>query len=311
MGKLHSRWPWNRSSPSIDHVPPTANSTSPGQSSTPIFLHGVEVLHDCPDANIDICFVHGLTGNRRSTWTARGQSVPWPKTLLPSELSKACILTYGYNAYVVSKSVTSTNRLIDHATDLLVDLTNDRRRRNTLSRPLIFVAHGLGGLVCKEAILLSQNNPNRTLQDLFTHIRGIVFIGTPHKGSWMADWARIPAAALGIVKSTNKSLLKILEPDDKFLESINIRFLAMMRGQRKEGRQLEVACFFEELPLPIVGKVVSKESATFEGYDPIAIHANHIDMARFRSAEEYGFKMLIKKLTAWGSEIGKENKQLL
>jgi hypothetical protein len=36
----------------------------------------------------------------------------------------------------------------------------------------------------------------------------------------MADWAKLPAAALGLVKSTNKSLLEILEMDDQFLDSI-------------------------------------------------------------------------------------------
>lgn len=33
-------------------------------------------LHGYPDATVDICFVHGLTGNRESTWTAAGQSEP-------------------------------------------------------------------------------------------------------------------------------------------------------------------------------------------------------------------------------------------
>ncbi|KAH9211280.1 P-loop containing nucleoside triphosphate hydrolase protein [Leptodontidium sp. 2 PMI_412] len=40
----------------------------------------------------------------------------------------------------------------------------------------------------------------------------------------------------------------------------------MVREQRERGRRLEITCFFEELPLLVVGKVVSKESATIEGY---------------------------------------------
>ncbi|RGP81157.1 kinesin light [Fusarium longipes] len=285
----------------------TAQSSTPEQSSTPVFPDGVEILIDPPDANVDVCFVHGLTGNRLSTWTARGQSAPWPKTLLTSELPKACILTYGYDAYVVSRSVASLNRLIDHATNLLIDLTTDRKRRNASSRPLIFVAHSLGGLVIKEAILLSRNNPNRSRQDLFTDTKGVVFMGTPHKGSWMADWSRIPAVALGLVKSTNRSLLEVLETNNQYLESIHGRFLSMMREQREAGTQLEVACFFEELPLSTVGKVVSKESATFESYDPITIHANHRDMVKFTSTEENGFKRVVGELFDWSSEIGKDN----
>ncbi|PCD21524.1 hypothetical protein AU210_016485 [Fusarium oxysporum f. sp. radicis-cucumerinum] len=318
MGKLRS-WLRSRSSTPFQQretesesahpilAPSARQSTSLEQSSAPLFPDGVEILVDPPDADVDIYFVHGLTGNRTSTWTARGQPAPWPKTLLPSELPKACILTYGYDAYVVSKSVASSNRLIDHAMNLLTDLTNDRRRRNASGRPLIFVVHSLGGLVCKEAILLSRNNPNRSRQDFFTHIKGVVFMGTPHKGSWMADWSGIPAKALGLVKSTNRSLLEVLETNNQYLESIHVRFLSMMREQREAGRQLEVACFFEELPLSTVGKVVSKESATFEGYDPITIHANHADMVKFGSAEENGFKRVVGELTAWKPETGKSS----
>ncbi len=149
-----------RSYPEREYSRPSSENPSPVSS----FPDGVEVLYDCSEATIDICFVHGLTGNRDSTWTAHGQSTPWPKTLLPPKLSKARILTYGYDAYIVRKSVASSNRLIDHATNLLNDLTTDRACCNASSRPLIFVTHSLSDLVCKEAILLSRNNPKAHLQ---------------------------------------------------------------------------------------------------------------------------------------------------
>lgn len=267
------------------------------------FPDGIEVLYDCPDATVDICFVHGLTGNRDSTWTAPGQFMPWPKGFLPQYLPKARILTYGYDAYVVRKSGVSSNRLIDHATNLMNDLTTDRASRNASSCPLIFVTHSLGGLVCKEATLLSRNNPESHLRGIFDCTKGIIFMGTPHKGSWMAGWAKIPASALGLVKHTNKSLLEILETDNQFLESIQVRFWSMVRELREAGRSLEVTCFFEELPLPVVGKVVSKESATLEGYSSFSIHANHVDMVRFGSVEDTGFTRLLGELVRWKSQI--------
>lgn len=168
-----------RSHPGTECSGPSSENPPPVSS----FPDGVKVLYDCSEATIDICFVHGLTGNRDSTWTAHGQSTPWPKTLLPPNLSKARILTYGYDAYIVRKSVTSSNRLIDHATNLLNDLTTDRACCNASSRPLIFIAHSLGGLVYKEAALLSRNNPDAHLRGIFDHTKGIIFMGTPHKGS--------------------------------------------------------------------------------------------------------------------------------
>ncbi|OAL38089.1 hypothetical protein AYO20_02541 [Fonsecaea nubica] len=285
------------------HAAESSRSSSPSQAPTVSFPDGVKVLHDNSEATVDICFVHGLTGNRDTTWTAQGQSQPWPLALLAPQLRSARILTYGYDAYVVKRSVASSNRLIDHASNLLNDLTTDRASHDASDRPLIFVAHSLGGLVCKESILQSRNNPEGHLKKMFECIKGVIFMGTPHTGSWMADWARLPASALGMVKSTNKSLLKVLETDDQLLESIQLRFLGMVRDLRESNRRLEVTCFFEELPLPVVGKVVSKESATFAGYNPISIHANHSDMVRFVSPEETGFKRVIGELSRWEMEL--------
>ncbi len=284
-----------RSTPATDQSSPSLTSSG----HVPSFPDGVEVWHDCPDATVDVCFVHGLTGNRDSTWTAHKQSTPWPKTLLPPKLPRARLLTYGYDAYIVRKSVASTNRLIDHAANLLNDLTNDRVLCNASSRRLIFVAHSLGGLVCKEAILLSRNNPEPHLRGIFDCVIGIMFMGTPHKGSWMADWANIPASALGLVKSTKKSLLTILETDNQLLESIQVRFWSMVRELREGGRGLEVTCFFEELPLPVAGQVVSKESATLESYTSVSVRANHSDMVKFGSVEDTGFRRLLGELTRW------------
>ncbi|OAG43666.1 hypothetical protein AYO21_02252 [Fonsecaea monophora] len=280
-----------------------SRSSSPSRAPTVPFPDGVKVLHDGSDATVDVCFVHGLTGNRDTTWTAKGQSQPWPQTLLAPQLTTARILTYGYDAYVVRTSVPGFNGLLDHASNLLHDLTADRARHNASDRPLIFVAHSLGGLVCKKAILLSRNNPEDHLKEMFKCTKGIIFMGTPHMGSRMADWARVPASALGMVKSTNKSLLKILELDDQLLESVQVEFLAMIRDLRESNRRLEVTCFFEELPFPVVGKVVSKKSATFAGYNPIGIHANHRNMVRFASSDETGFKRVLGELTRWEMEL--------
>ena len=73
----------------------------------------------------------------------------------------------------------------------------------------------------------------------------------------------------------------------------------MVRELRENSRRLEVTCFFEELPLLMAGIVVSKDSATLEGYSSFSIHANHIDMVKIVSAEETGFIRLAGELMRW------------
>ncbi|ERF75017.1 hypothetical protein EPUS_08062 [Endocarpon pusillum Z07020] len=148
------------SGPPSSHT--SLRSPTPQRQADEVFPDGVKVLVEPQDASVDICFVHGLTGNRLTTWTADGQGDPWLKTLLPEKVPHARILTYGYDAYI-TKSIGKTasrNRLSDHARNLLGDLTADRTSCNASRRPLILAAHCLGGLVCKEAILLSQDNPS-------------------------------------------------------------------------------------------------------------------------------------------------------
>ena len=260
------------------------------------FPAGIRVWHNCPDATIDICFIHGLAGNRESTWTAQGDALPWPQTLLPPRLGKARILSFGYDAYVGWRSFAPGNGPLGYVVDLLNDLCQNRIDAGALSRPLVFVAHGLGGLLCKKAILVSRSNVDQQLQDVFDSTCGIIFMGTPHRGAWMADWAKIPASALGVVRSTDKSLFQILSRDEMFFASIQDDSRSILQHLRKSRQTFRISCFCEMLPMPGGGLVVSKESGTMNSDLRYRIQANHNDMVKFKSAEDAGFERVLREL---------------
>lgn len=284
--------------------PAALASTATWPSRTPsshlIHFHvGIKVWQDNANPTVDICFIHGLFGNWESTWTASSHTTPWPKTLLGPRLKNARIFTYGYDAHPVRRTDTSSNRLLDHAANLLTDLAGDRLLANASSRPLIFVAHSLGGLVVKQAMIVSHFSADKHLRDISASTKGIAFMGTPHQGSWMAEWAQIPASVVGVAgMATSLSMLQVLQTSDQFLDSNQIGFLQMVRGQI-EGEKMEITCFFEELGMPVVGKVVTKESAAFPGYNCISMYANHRDMVRIASGEDTNFKRLLYELTRW------------
>jgi len=97
-----------------------------------------------------IVLVHGLTGNRQNTWT-HNDGVFWPQDLLPKDLPTARIMTFGYDADVVGIVKTAgSNTLRDHGKSLANDVAMRRARSNSIMRPVIFVAHSLGGLVVEQ-----------------------------------------------------------------------------------------------------------------------------------------------------------------
>lgn len=309
-GKIRTKWKRRTGSTRNDSAvadsspAPTPSEHSEQPETTCItFPLGVHVLYDAQDAPMDICFIHGLAGNRESTWTRKGAEAPWPELLLAPALN-ARLLSYGYNAYFIDRTAhPSVNGLTDHAKNFLLDLTNHRVASNRRSVPLVVVAHSMGGLVCKQAILLSQADAKSHLHDIFSSLRGIIFMGTPHRGSWMANWASIPASALGIFRHVNKSLFGLLETNNNQLEELQERFLTMLRQQLQSGRCIEIMCFFEELPTKKLGVIVPKESAILDGYEYSSIYATHAGMVKFASVEDSGYQRVYHELLRWNEAI--------
>jgi pimeloyl-ACP methyl ester carboxylesterase len=144
---------------------PKHSNDGPNQNETsaltdPSFPCGLKVWYEPPTGkhSLDLVFVHGLTGDRQRTWTHPHASEPWPKSILPRHFPEARILIHGYDAYVILRTgPVSRNRLSDHSPDFLNTLVAHRQESGQEQTPLIFVAHSMGGLVCKDALLSSRH----------------------------------------------------------------------------------------------------------------------------------------------------------
>lgn len=84
--------------------------------------------------------------------------------------------------------------------------------------------------------------------------RGVIFLGTPHKGAELALWAKRLARVVGLVKQTNPTILDQLQTEelDRIQDSFDI--LLRSRGVSKLS-PIEVKCFFEEKPMTGIGHV--------------------------------------------------------
>jgi hypothetical protein len=87
--------------------------------------------------------------------------------------------------------------------------------------------------------------------------RGILFMGTPHDGSPLANYGSFFAPLLSIWRPVNPSFLKELSKDNDQLWELEQRFVKLYRGREGKENPIEVRCFFETMPMSGINHLVS------------------------------------------------------
>jgi triacylglycerol esterase/lipase EstA (alpha/beta hydrolase family) len=149
-------------------------------------LHGIANTTK-QDRRADIVFVHGLRGASHSTWRHGKEGKPghffWPEEL-GKDLPNYRVWSVGYPAELTE--LRDPGMTIENISgNISLKLAND----GLGDRPIFFVAHSMGGLVVKSLIVRSQTLPDKERKRIVSMVRGIVFCGTPHRGSAFADAA--------------------------------------------------------------------------------------------------------------------------
>lgn len=199
----------------------------------------ITAVYTHQDAKADIVLVHGLNGHPKETWTSKDGTF-WPLDLLPESLREqpSNILVYGYNADVYAtpgSHSASSDFILHHAQTLVATLTAHRIGTASAKRPIIWVAHSLGGILVKRALLYSSNlraPHDGALRSIYVSTYGIIFLGTPHTGSDLATWGRVleamaRAAFPKRLIHTESVLLKTLKANSERLHDINSSFLGI------------------------------------------------------------------------------------
>ncbi|KAI9897237.1 hypothetical protein N3K66_008259 [Trichothecium roseum] len=147
----------------------------------------------------------------------------WPDEFLRDDLPEARVWTYGYNANVFEGLFAPSNKhgVEQHGDDLAITFGREIENED----PVIWVAHGLGGIIVKDALRKSEVCQART--------KKLIFLGTPHRGSKPAGWSKL---ALGLARlamqDVNHKLVESLEEDSGLLRAIHLGFVkvAIERG---------------------------------------------------------------------------------
>ncbi|KAL4981514.1 Alpha/Beta hydrolase protein [Aspergillus falconensis] len=202
-----------------------------------------------------IVFIHGITGSSMDTWCHKETQFYWPSSIGP-DVCSARVFTFGYDADVMSIWHPVSQLGIDsHSQNLLGSLARVRSDTGTDNRQIFFITHSLGGLVAQNALCLSQVSAEKHIRLVGDCTAAIMFLGTPHLGSDLASWARYGTNLASMVTRPARNLLSLLEPRSEMLASIQERFHNIVRSRKDEHSELLITCFYEELPVAIVGLV--------------------------------------------------------
>ncbi|KAK8011642.1 hypothetical protein PG990_010607 [Apiospora arundinis] len=281
---------------------------------------GLHVIEDKdPEAAeaIDIVAIHGLNGHWDTTWTDEATKKNWLRDFLPLRFPKARVMSFSYNSVVqFSKAVAD---IADFADQLLTGLDSVRTTIAGQGRPLFFICHSLGGIVFKQASAF-----NRIYEDdRYSHLRGptqgVIFFGTPHRGSNAAGIGGMFGKILrsfSLGASTNVQLLKDLEVNSlvqtypnahttranvvhqlgsRSLERISTLFLT-------KCHRIRIVSFYELDKLPFMNSlVVEKDSAVLGGPKheiAIPMDGNHRTICRFSSMDEPRLRTVFAELVS-------------
>ncbi|KAI1173091.1 Alpha/Beta hydrolase protein [Nemania sp. FL0916] len=232
---------------------------------------------------LDIVAVHGLNGHYRDTWTDQSTGKLWLADFLPNRLPRCRVMSYEYNASVESMAA---GTIRDVARTMFMELRNKREEpehEGYKDIPIIFIAHSLGGIVIKQALVLAEQSP-RDFPGMTEHTRGIVFFGTPHRGADAANWAAMAGRIGGaVLPRFSFRYLELLKRNSEGLYRVSEDFKHL-------ASRYEIVSFYEEHAYNrLWGKViVDKNSAvmSLQHEEDMMLSGTHTSMCRFSKDDE-------------------------
>jgi hypothetical protein len=254
---------------------------------------------------ISIIAVHGVGEDSDTAWTDPETGINWLQHLLPKHVRTARVLAYGYHA--------TTSTFFDKGADLRLQMIAEsfiqelvrtdrywgpgQHRRN----PIIFVCHGLGGLLVKKCLFISSTQTTqkgKDLYNLFVSTYAIFFFGTPHASTLRSNWLALETRPESGVPSTVASSNSVIDPDNDVyrFEAITSEFSSLIK-------EFRLFCYWEQLETSFGASssfIVDSSSAILE-LDEVqraGIHANHSDMVKFGSLKSSGLRMVLGALAA-------------
>ena len=258
-----------------------------------------------PNVEIDVIAVPGLGADpSRSFGSETPRGFNWltdEREGIHADVPKSRVMLYHYDSrWLGTQSKEQT--IYNVAILLLESIIEKRKSPEEAARPIVFLAHSMGGLVVAKALVLAAQQ-----RDQVEHMRviecfaGCIFFGTPFGGSSAQAKAYLLATFLEKVgRAVPSQLLQLLDPDRDSLEELRRDFVNVAFKEPKAKLvcfyELEATNYIQEKISAWVPKnyfkagsreiVVTKKSAVLDGSADRGMPCNHRQLNRFDSAKD-------------------------
>jgi pimeloyl-ACP methyl ester carboxylesterase len=222
------------------------------------------LISPADNPSIDIIFVHGLNGSARGTWDFGDQPSwdTWIKKVHPD--ARIWSLAYRLrSSWWRGGSMAIQDRAVNVLATIYGDLSGET--------PILFVCHSYGGLLVKQMLSTGLCRAHNEYGGLAARVKAMVFLGTPHNGSRVADY-------VNALKSILRSSAAIAELRQN---APHLRELGGWFRNQAQSSGWKMRVFFETMNTRGV-RVVDEDSADPHIVDitPIGVDADHFEICK-------------------------------
>jgi alpha-beta hydrolase superfamily lysophospholipase len=139
----------------------------------------------------------------------------WIRDALPKHLSGMRTVIYGYDTKLGSSK---SFQLISDLAQALINQLQTYGWDLQSAKPVVFLAHSLGGLVLKEAMVQLDNSSNEGYKSLLSLFRGAVFFGVPNLGMEQSHFRTV------VHNNPNEALVDDIARNSNYLRRLNDTF---------------------------------------------------------------------------------------
>lgn len=193
------------------------------------------VLDDCPQ-NTNACargpyFCRGDDACMKNDCQSTSKSLCWPKDWLPIDIPSLRLIGINYGTSLSMWTPfcpieNEKNTIKERSEEFVTKLT----MANVGQRPLIWVAHSMGGLLVKKMLVEEWKTGDK--HDICKNTKAIVFYSTPHRGSHVAALKQMtqmlvwPTVEVQELREESPQLLRLHEEFLEMLKKYHIKIVS-------------------------------------------------------------------------------------